>query len=78
MAMREVDSYTRPGNELIVLYTDGTRWEVTNWGIDGEEHSWTVGGYNVGGREEHGRIIGGEWHHYTEAEARAEFERWRQ
>lgn len=76
--MVEIDSYTRSDGEIISLEKDGDTFVVSNWGVNGDEHRWTVKGRYEGGVEDAmGRNDGGEWIPFTEADARAEFERWR-
>jgi hypothetical protein len=74
---RIVDEYKRPDGEEITLSTDGERWQVDNWGINGTEHRWSVSGVNEGGTSDGFRTIGGTWKPFDEAAARVEFERWR-
>jgi hypothetical protein len=59
----EVDRYTSSTGNVVALRTDGLSWEVVNLTVDGEI-SWTE------------TSVSGD-HPFTEAEARAEFERWR-
>lgn len=61
--MTELDRYQSSTGNIISLRTDGSRWEVANFDLDGAV-IW-VEAY-VGGKQP-----------FTEEEARAEFERWR-
>lgn len=61
--MTDIDRFESSTGNMIVLRTDGTRWEVANLAADGET-VWTE--TSVSGN-----------HPFTEEEARAEFERWR-
>jgi len=61
--MTEVDRYKSTTGNILVLRTDGTRWEVANFNTDGET-VWTE------------TTVSGD-HPFTEEEATAEFERWR-
>ncbi len=61
--MTEIDRFESTTGNLLVLRSDGDRWEVANLGADGEA-VWTE--ISVSGN-----------HPFTEEEARAEFERWR-
>ncbi len=61
--MNEVDRYVSSTGNVIILSTDGSRWEVANCTSDGEP-VWTE--TSASGS-----------HPFTEDEARAEFERWR-
>ncbi len=61
--MDEVERFASSTGNVLVLRTDGTRWEVANYTPEGE-NVWTE--TSVSGS-----------HPFTEEEARAEFERWR-
>ncbi len=61
--MNEVDRFESPTGNIIILRTDGTRWQVANLTPEGET-VWTE--TSVSGDQL-----------FTEDEARAEFERWR-
>lgn len=61
--MTEIDRFESSTGNLIVLRSDGSRWEVANLSPDGET-VWTEA--SVSGN-----------HPFSEEEARAEFERWR-
>ncbi len=61
--MKEVEHFASSSGNIIILRTDGTRWEVANYTPEGD-HVWTE--TSVAGS-----------HPFTEEEARAEFERWR-
>ena len=61
--MTEIDRFESSSGNLIVLRSDGSRWEVANLAADGAS-IWTE------------TSVSGD-HSFTEDEARAEFERWR-
>ena len=61
--MDEIERFVSSTGNIIILRTDGDRWEVANCTAEGET-LWTETSVNL-------------THPFTEEEARAEFERWR-